>query len=315
VSSCACPPHPDADTQTAAAQTARARRALAGIGFVAAAVACFAALDTSTKFVSMSVPVAMVMWTRFLFQAVVTTATLLPHRGLALVRTARPGLQVLRGVTLLSCSVFAYFSLRALPVGEFTALVMLTPLVMTLVAATSLGERVSLVHWLCVTGGFAGTLLVIQPGADFFHWAMLLPLALVAANTAYQVLTARLVQVDDAGTLQFYTGWVGALLATAALPPAWQPLPWTTWALLALMGLLGSAGHYLLILAFQRAPVSVLTPFLYLQIVFAMAFGWLAFGHTPNRWATLGIVVIAVCGAGGTRRPRRAPVQSCGRPA
>jgi drug/metabolite transporter (DMT)-like permease len=270
---------------------------------VAAAVACFACLDTSTKLASATVPVAMVMWVRFLFQAVVTTATLLPHRGRALVRTARPGLQVLRGVSLLACSVFAYFSLRAMPVGEYTALVMITPLVMTLVAATSLAEQVSPLQWICGIGGFAGALLVIQPGADLFHWAMLLPLALVAANTGYQVLTRQLVQVDDAGTLQFYTGWVGALLATAALPFAWQPLPWSTWGLLLVLGSLSTAGHYLLILAFERAPVSALTPCLYLQIVFAMLAGWMAFGHTPNALATLGIAVIGVCGAAGTWRP------------
>jgi drug/metabolite transporter (DMT)-like permease len=66
------------------------------------------------------------------------------------------------------------------------------------------------------------------------------------------------------------------------------------------LGVLASTGHYLLILAFERAPVSVLTPYLYLQIVFAMVAGWIAFGHTPNDWATLGIAVIGVCGAGGT---------------
>ena len=275
----------------------------AGVAFVAAAVACFAALDSTTKFVSATASVVMVMWARYLFQAVITTATLLPHRGLALLRTRRPLMQLVRALLLLSSSVLAYFSLQVMPVGEFTAIVMITPLVITLLAATSLNERVSATRWLLAAGGFAGAMIVIRPGADMFHWVMLLPLALVAANAGYQVLTSKLVAVDDAGTVQFYTGWVGALVATAALPFAWQSLPAGTWLLMLLLGLLSTVGHLFLILAFHRSPVNVLTPFLYLQIAFAALFGWLLFSHTPDPMSIIGIVIIVLCGAGGTWVP------------
>src|SRR6266850_4243849 len=183
----------------------RPSNAYAGVLFVAAAVACFAALDSTTKLVGTSASVVMVIWARYLFQAVVTTVTLLPHRGSALLRTRRPVMQLVRAVLLLLSSVFAYFSLKVMPVGEYTAIVMITPLVITLVAATSLGEQVSPGRWILAAGGFTGALIVIRPGADMFHWAMLLPLALVATNTGYQILTSKLIAVDDAGTVQFYT--------------------------------------------------------------------------------------------------------------
>ncbi len=112
-----------------------ARHALAGIALGLSAVACFAALDTTSKRISLVVPVMMALWFRYLFQALSTTLLVLPGRGLSALRTAHPRFQLLRGTLLFICSTLAFFSLKVMPVGEFTAIVMVTPLVVTLVAA------------------------------------------------------------------------------------------------------------------------------------------------------------------------------------
>jgi drug/metabolite transporter (DMT)-like permease len=238
---------------------------------------------------------------RYTFQAVSAGAVLLPRQGLSLLRTRHPGLQVLRAVLLLSCSGFAFMSFTHMPVGEVTAILMLTPLVMTLIAATTLGERISPARGLCVCGGFAGALAVIQPGTDMFDWTMLMPLGALATNTGFQIVTARLSRTEDPGTTHFYTGVVGALIASVALPFAWRPLESALlWALLLLVGLVSTVGHFLLILAYRRAPVAVLTPWLYAQIGFATFAGWLVFRHAPDALAVAGIAAIAVCGALGT---------------
>ena len=185
-----------------------------------------------------------------------------------------------------------------MPVGEFTAIVMITPLVITLLAALTLGERVSALRWALVTGGFAGTLIIIRPGGERFDWSMLLPLGLVVTNAWFQILTSRLARTEDPFTMHFYTGWVGMLLASIALPFVWTALDsWTLWASLVLMGLMATVGHFMMILAYARAPVATLTPFLYAQIGFAMIGGWLAFSHVPDDWALLGIALVALCGA------------------
>ncbi|MEO8013604.1 MAG: DMT family transporter [Polaromonas sp.] len=273
---------------------------LAGIGLLVAAVACFAVLDTTTKIISLSVPVVMALWFRYAFQAIATTVAMLPSRGWSLLRTAHPKFQCLRGVLLLTTSVFAFFSLKHMPVGEFTAIVMITPLVITLLASLTLGERVSVLRWMLVIGGFVGTLIIIRPGGNQFSWAMLLPLGLVISHAWFQILTSRLARTEDPVTMHFYTGWVGTLLASLALPFAWTWLDsWTLWAGVALMGLMGTVGHFMMILAYARAPVSTLTPFLYAQIGFAMLGGWLAFSHVPDELSLLGMGMIAVCGATG----------------
>ena len=274
--------------------------ALAGIAFLVAAVACFAALDTTTKFISLSVPVLMALWFRYAFQAIATTVAVLPSRGWTLLRTAHPKFQCLRGVLLLTTSVLAFYSLKYMPVGEFTAMIMITPLVITLLASITLGERVSVLRWALVLGGFIGTLIIIRPGGDSFNWVMLLPLGLVVSHAWFQILTSRLARTENPVTMHFYTGWVGTLLASLALPFAWTWLDsWTLWAGLALMGLMGTVGHFMMILAYARAPVSTLTPFLYAQIGFAMVGGWLAFSHVPDHLSLLGMGMIAVCGAAG----------------
>lgn len=273
---------------------------LAGIAFLVAGVACLAVLDTTTKLVSLSVPALMALWFRYAFQAVATTLVVVPLQGRAVLRTSHLRFQCLRGVLLLSSSLLAFFSLKYMPVGEFTAIVMITPLVITLLAALTLGERVSWLRWTLVAGGFAGTLVIIRPGDESFDWTLLLPLGLVISNSWFQILTSRLARTEDPLTMHFYTGWIGTLLASLALPFVWTALDsWTLWAGLAIMGLMGTAGHFLMILAYGRAPASTLTPFLYAQIGFAMLGGWLAFSHVPDKWSLLGIATIAVCGAAG----------------
>lgn len=288
-------------------------RILAGISLVLVAVACFATLDTATKVSTATVPILMGIWFRYAFQAVATTVVVLPKHGLAILGTAHPRFQLLRGALLLASSTLAFFSLRHMPVAEFTSVVLVSPLVVTLLAATTLGEEVSPLRWTLVAGGFAGTLVILRPGGAVFSWAILLPLGLVVTNAWFQVLTSRLARTERPLTMHLWTGWVGTLLATIPLPFVWQSLPsWRDWAVLCLMGFMGTVGHFALILAYQRAPASTLTPYLYAQIAFAMCGGWLVFAQVPDATSLAGIAGIAVCGAAGawlTVRERRVPIE------
>jgi len=276
---------------------AQASRAGLGIAFLITAMACFAVLDTTVKYVGALVSVWVAVWFRYVFQAIAVSAVMLPVRGRSLWRTAHPRFQVLRGVLLLTVSALSFLSVQFMPVGEFTAFVMTTPLVVTLFAALFLKERVSPLRWVLVGGGFLGALLVVRPGGVAMGWASLMPLTMVIVYAWFQILTSRMARTEDAMTLHFYTGWVGALVSSALLPLVWQSLPEArTLALLCLIGLMGTVGHFLLILAFARAPASTLTPYLYSQIAFAMMCGWLVFNHVPGAMELTGISLIVVCG-------------------
>ena len=268
-----------------------------GILLVILAMACFTGVDGMVKYLGALVPLVVVMWFRYMFQMTITAAVLLPRRGRSLFQTRHPWLQVLRGVSLVVSTSLAFLSLRYMPVAEFTAILTLTPMVITLVSVRAMGERVSWLRWLLLAGGLVGALMVIQPDKHDFEWIMLLPLALVLVSTGFQLLTSYLMRHDDPGTTHFLTGAVATLLASFALPFFWEtPVGVSLWVMVCLLGVVSTLGHYLMILSYSLASPATLTPYLYFQIAFATLAGWLVFSQVPDSWSLLGIAMIAVCG-------------------
>jgi drug/metabolite transporter (DMT)-like permease len=277
-----------------------------GIALVLVMAACFATMDTTVKYVGSLLPVLVVLWARYGVQAASMGVWLAvsSRRGGAGFRSAHPRFQAVRGVLLLLSSTFGFFGLQYLPVAEFTAINMLTPVMVTLLAATLLHERVSRLRWALVGGGFVGALIVIRPGSGLFGWAVLLPLAGSVAYASFQVLTRKLAALESPYTTHFYTGLTGSLAIAAMLlasdvellPSLLSATP-TLLGLLLLVGTLGTLGHLMLVLAFGLAPTATLMPFMYVQIAFAAAVGWLVFRHSPDGWGWIGMAVVAVCGA------------------
>jgi drug/metabolite transporter (DMT)-like permease len=270
-----------------------------GILLIVLATLCFAALDTATKYAVTLAPVLMLLWFRYAFQALATLTLRFPVQGFRLLSTPNPRFQTLRGVLLLITSACSFFGLQYLPVGEFTAMVMLSPLVATALAAWVLKNHVSLQRWLLMVGGLGGVLLVVRPGGQVFSWALLFPVLLVTTYAWFQILTSRLSGVENPYTTHFYTGLVGMLVMSPIMIFSWNTSALTMhWPWFVLVGFLGTLGHLMLIRAFQRAPAPVLTPYLYTQIAFATLSGWLFFRHVPDALAWLGIAVIATSGVG-----------------
>jgi drug/metabolite transporter (DMT)-like permease len=275
----------------------------AGIALIIAAAACFASLDTTVRYLGAFIGIALMLWLRYALHTLTMAAWIAFSRDKTF-RTANPRFQILRGSLLLFASAMAFNALRHMPVAEFTAIVMLTPLLATLLARVWLKERVSTLRWALVAGGFAGALIVIRPGSGLFGWAVLLPLAAALSNAAFQIVTSRLAPHENPYTTNFYTGLTGMMLAAPMVLLGTQQVtgvltsapPMHLWLLLA-VGALGTGGHLLLIMALGKAPTATLMPFLYAQIGVAALAGWLALGAVPDTWAWTGMVVITCCGA------------------
>lgn len=280
----------------------------------------FAVLDTAVRWVGAAIPVLLILCWRYATQATVMAVWLAFDRRRSF-RPGHPRFQVLRGTLLLTTSAFSFWGLQHMPVAEFTAINMLTPVLVTLLAAWLLKERVSAPRWALVALAFAGALVVIRPGSGLFGWAVLFPLGCACTYAAFQVLTTRLAGMDDPLVTHFWTGAVGTaivapvLLASpvdvAGALAAATPMQWTA---LIVAGLAGTFGHLLLILALGLAPASTLMPFVYVQIGSATVVGWLVFGVLPDRWGWLGMGLVAVSGAAtawlnlrGAERSQRPP--------
>ncbi|CAN7222589.1 DMT family transporter [Rhizobacter sp. LjRoot28] len=279
------------------------QRPALGIVLILLMAGCFATMDTSIKYLGAFVPVLLLMWGRYLTQTVVMAVWLLRSRTSGF-RAAHPRFQALRGVLLLLTSSASFFGVQYMPVAEFTAINMLTPVVVTLLAGWVLHERVSLPRWLLVCGGFAGALIVIRPGSGIFGWAVVLPLAGAVSYASFQVLTSKLSALESPFTTHFYTGLTGTLILTPLLLLSGidvaSTLAGASAGHLALMlgiGLLGTTGHLLLILALGLAPTATLMPFVYTQIAMAAAVSYAVFRYVPDGWAWVGMAVIAACGA------------------
>jgi drug/metabolite transporter (DMT)-like permease len=194
----------------------------------------------------------------------------------------------------------AFFSLKFLPVGEYTALATTTPLVVTLLATRFLGEHVSVFRLALVALGLVSTLVIVRPGSSGMGWALLLPLGLMLVNAAYQLLASKMARTEDAVSTVFYTCSTALLLASLPLAWVWQPVTdLHLWLGLLVMGLAAAAGNLLFVLAFERAPAATLMPYMYLQIGFGIVGGWLVFDHMPDFWALTGMGMIAACGVAG----------------
>ncbi|MDP4299215.1 DMT family transporter [Leptothrix discophora] len=284
------------------AVTGPGQRPWLGISLLLAATLCFAAMDNAVRHAGRFLPVLLILWLRYATQAGVMAIWLL-RQGPDAMRTAHPRFQAARGALLLATSAFSFVAVQHMPVAEFTAINMLTPVLVTLLAAWLLKERVSVLRWSLVLGAFAGALIVMRPGSSLFGWAVLLPLGGAVTYASFQLLTSKLAALENPYTTHFYTGLVGTLLLLPVVLAS--PLDVDglllhasalTCALIALIGLLGTGGHLLLILALGCAPASRLVPFMYVQIANAALFGWLLFGDLPDRWGWIGMGVIAVCG-------------------
>lgn len=281
----------------------RGSRPALGIALIVCTAGCFAAMDTTVRYLGRELPVLLLLTARYAFQAAAMALWLAADRRRGF-RSAHPRFQALRGTLLLITSATSFVGLQYLPVPEFTSINMLTPVLVTLLAAVVLREHVSLQSWALVALAFVGALVVIRPGSGLFGWAVLFPLAGAVFYAAFQVLTSRMAALESPFTTHFWTGFTGAavmlpVLAASPVDAAGTLAAMTPrqWALMLAIGALGTGGHLMLILAMGVAPTATLMPFIYTQIGAAALFGWAVFGHLPDGWAWVGMGVIAVAGA------------------
>lgn len=273
-----------------------ASQPLKGILLMVLATFFFASHDALAKYLSTFYPVVMVVWARYLVHTLLMAGIFLPRSGLRVLRSKRPGLQVIRALCLLATSLLFTSALLFLPLAEATAVNFLAPLLVTALSVPLLGEQVSRGQWIAVLAGFVGVLIIIHPGGELFTPAVLLPFGSALCFSSYQVLTRKLSEIDSATTSNFFAGLLNTLVMSALVPFFWQ-LPSLSHGLLMLaLGGFGMGSHLFLTQAFRHAPPAMLAPFGYGQLVFAGLLGWAVFAQTPDTIGLLGIVVICLSG-------------------
>ena len=276
---------------------AEQRRRLVGIALMLGAVACFACLDASAKWVNRTTDPLQTAAVRYLGSFLLVSLFFNPWSRADILRTRSLKLQAGRALCLVVATICSFSALKYLRLTEVTSITFASPLVVALLASPLLGERIGAHRLAAVLTGFAGVLVVTRPGVGGLHVAALFAVGAACGNALYSIATRLVASRDSSETTLFYTGLVGSLFFLPIAPFVWTwPEGPLIWLLLAALGTFGALGHWLLILAHRRAPASVLAPFFYAQLLWATLLGFLVFGETPDRWTLIGGAIVMASG-------------------
>lgn len=280
-----------------------------GVAATLLATLLFASQDAITKHLTATVSVSQIVFVRFFFFSLFALAWAYRRSGIRKAISSRSMvLQSIRGLLIVAeIAVFAV-ALRYLGVAETHVLFACFPLMVTALSTSVLGEHVGWRRWTAVGMGFAGTVLILEPGRDVFKPEALIALFAAFLFALYNLITRKTGRQDSFETSLLYFGVVGLAASAVVAPFFWKALNAAEIAWLSVLTVTGISGHLLLIKALQLAPAVVLQPFNYFLLVWAIAVGYLVFGEVLSPIDFAGAAIVVGSGLFITLRERKKPV-------
>jgi drug/metabolite transporter (DMT)-like permease len=259
------------------------------------AIFCFSIMDVAVKGLAPGVGILPALWARYVGQMLIVFVIVLP-RLTQVIRTRHPVLQILRSILLMSATGFFFTGLSLIPLTDAAALMATNPVLITLGAALFLGERLGIRRVSGIAAAMLGAMIVIRPGSDVFTPAAFFPLAAAACYSGYALLTRRVGADEDVWTSLFYTGLVGTVILSLAVPFQWRSPDLPGIGLMGLVAMAGTIGQLALIRAFSLGEAAMLAPYSYVGLGFAAFWGFVFFSEIPDGWTVAGSLVIAAAG-------------------
>ena len=279
----------------------------AGILFMIATTFIFAAQDGLSRHLASEYNVYMVVMIRYWFFAafVISVASRKAGGLRAAAASAVPWVQGFRALLLVAEICVMVFGFTLLGLVESHAVFACYPLLIAALSGPVLGERVGWRRWVAIGVGFAGILIILEPGFGVFQPEAVVPLIAALMFALYGLLTRYVGLRDSAATSFFWTGTVGMVAMTAVGAWFWEPMSGPDWAWMILLCITGALGHYTLIKCYELAEASAVQPFAYLQLVFASILGILVFNESVRMNVALGTALIVAAGLFTLWRERR----------
>ena len=282
-----------------------------GIALVTLTTLMFASLDTSAKWLVLSLPVLQVVWMRFFSQVLFTAAVFAPTMGWGMFRVANLKLQCLRGLILALMTALNFLALQYLQLAETGAIQFSVPILIAVLSSWWLNEKLDVASWIAIWVGFAGVLVIIRPGSHAFHPAIFLSVMNAFLYAGFNMLTRRLASSENPVSTQLFSAAVSSVVLAPFAWSQWQtPEGVLTWVIIGLIGVFAGLGHLSVASAHRYASAAFLGPFLYQQILYMTLGGWLVFGQTPDHAVALGAVIVVASGLFLLWREMRTKVSS-----
>ncbi len=287
------------------AQHAQNRR---GILAMLAAMACFSVSDTLIKLAAASMGTGQIMVVRGLFATLLAAGLVAATSDLRLLRLTLGRKVLLRSLAEAAIAFTFVTAIARLPLAIITAIYQATPIILTVLTVLMRIETVGWRRWVAILVGFAGVLLIVRPSPEGVDAAILIALASATIVAVRDLITRRITAAVPTVVITFATTATvtaaGGLLILVDKSQAWLPLSARDYGLLAAAAAIVTAGNLAMVAAFRGTEMSVVSPFRYSVLVWAIGFGYVVFGEWPDLVACLGIALIVAAGIYTVHRER-----------
>lgn len=267
-----------------------------GILFAVAAYFSFSILDAFQKTAVINHSIFQLLFIKYIFTLLLSCSEAKRKNNYKFWQSNNVKLQVLRSFFSIiesGCFVLAF---RYLSLADVHSVGSLTPVIIVALSALILKENVSPKTWIAIFVGFLGVLIILRPGLSIFDIKSLLPLMAAFFLGLYQVVTRKVSENDSTETSLFYTSLIGFIVMSILAFVYWQPLTLNSYFLFTGIGIFFSMGIYFQIIALSKARASIIQPFHYTLIFWAIILGYLVYDDLPNIPTIVGAIIIAASG-------------------
>jgi drug/metabolite transporter (DMT)-like permease len=267
-----------------------------GILFAVAAYFSFSILDAFQKTAVINHSIFQLLFIKYIFTLLLSCSEAKRKNNYKFWQSNNVKLQVLRSFFSIiesGCFVLAF---RYLSLADVHSVGSLTPVIIVALSALILKENVSPKTWIAIFVGFLGVLIILRPGLSIFDIKSLLPLMAAFFLGLYQVVTRKVSENDSTETSLFYTSLIGFIVMSILAFVYWQPLTLNSYFLFTGIGIFFSMGIYFQIIALSKARASIIQPFHYTLIFWAIILGYLVYDDLPDIPTIAGAIIIAASG-------------------
>ena len=267
-----------------------------GIIFAILAYFSFSLLDTIQKTVVIYHSIFQILFLKYFFTLFLSVTESVRKKNKIFYKTKKIRLQITRSILSIIESGCFVLSFRYLSLADAHSIGSLTPIIVVALSAVLLREQVNLKTWIAIFFGFLGVLIIMRPGLSIFDPKSLIPLGAAFFLGLYQIITRKVSEYDSSETSLFYTSIVGIVLMSFLMPFFWYPMQAFSYILFLGIGIFFSLGIYFQIIALSFAKASVVQPFHYTLILWAIILGYIFYKDIPDIFTIVGALIITLSG-------------------
>ena len=267
-----------------------------GIIFAILAYFSFSILDATQKTLILYHSVFQLMLVKYFFVLFLSLVESKRKNNLNFYKSKKIKLQIFRSLLSVVESGCFVLSFKYLSLADAHSVGSLAPAIVVALSAIFLKEKVATKTWIAIFVGFIGVLIILRPTSSIFDPKALLPLLAAFVLGLYQVVTKKVSEHDTTETSLFYTSIIGIFIMSLLASNFWTPVSSSSYILFLIVGIFFSLGIYLQIIALSMASASIIQPFHYTLIFWAIIFGYIFYNDIPDLFTIVGAVIITLSG-------------------